>query len=119
MDLKNILNTENINVSIKDINNKLEMLKNKDFYGPSVYESISGLLSLKSPGIYVFYISYKENDKKEITLELTGQAKSREDLQKFKDTLSQNDKFKNVNLPISSFVKKNSIDFNISLNLNN
>lgn len=52
---------------------------------------------------------------KDLNLYLVGQANSRDDLIKFRDALSSNDCFSDVNLPLSNLVGKDNVNFQIDL----
>lgn len=54
---------------------------------------------------------------KNFSVSLAGKAKTRDDLLLFKDNLSQEECFENVNLPLSNLVSKEDIVFQIDLEI--
>ncbi|MFH1597635.1 MAG: PilN domain-containing protein [Patescibacteria group bacterium] len=52
-------------------------------------------------------------------VELSGYARTRDDLVLFKDNLQSNPIYTNIEIPISSFLKKTDLDFRIDLSLTN
>ena len=54
---------------------------------------------------------------KDYKIFITGKAKKREDLLGFKDKLSESDCFANINIPLSNFVAKNDVDFQMDVDI--
>ncbi|MDD5721006.1 MAG: hypothetical protein PHT16_00970 [Candidatus Pacebacteria bacterium] len=103
-------------VLLKDINNKITLVekfeKNKF---PLSVKVINAILLNKRPDIKITEISYENNGTSEKKISITGVAPSREVLLLFREALENSSSFKNVNLPISNFVKGSNINFNLSL----
>jgi hypothetical protein len=103
-------------VLLKDIDNKINLIekfeKNKFLLSIKVINSI---ILNKRPDIKITQISYENNGINEKKISITGIAPSREVLLLFREALENSSTFKNVNLPISNFVKGSNINFNLSL----
>lgn len=114
------INNKNIDYLITEINTKLNILG-----APSssykVYDDILiNLLENKGDGIFYNQIVYikKAADKKaaeKISIEIRGVARDRVALRSFKDRLDSNMSFLEVDLPVSSFLEKTNLHFNISI----
>jgi Tfp pilus assembly protein PilN len=103
--------------TIEDMNNKLSLVekaeKNKF---PISQNVISDILESKTTDIKITQILYADastTQGREITI--LGIAPSRESLLSFEQALENNPAFKNVNLPISSFIKDSNLQFNLTL----
>jgi len=109
-----ITNTD-LNKSIDDINKKVTILatkKNK----PIVEDLLlKNLILTKPDGITLSNIAYNEGTVK--TLNITGQAKDRVTLRNFKASLDTNPNIAEATLPISDFLDKANIDFNIAIKM--
>lgn len=109
---------------IKDLNNKLDLIesarKNKFTISERV---INAVLLKKIPGIKITHISYEKNplikgpDSDEVNqkISIQGSASSREVLLLFRQTLEDSTVLKQIDLPISNFVKGSNIQFYLSL----
>ncbi len=106
--------------TIKDINEKLDLIDNaqKDKFIISE-RVVNNILLERIPNIKITNISYEENsqsgsqqDKKIV---VQGNASSREVLLQFRNALEDDVAFKQVELPISNFVKGSNIQFYLSL----
>lgn len=100
---------------MKNLNSKLNIVdssKEKEFI---VSNKINKILSEKIEGIKITDISFVEDQEKRDIFKLRGSASSRETLLLFKNILQKNKDFKNVDLPISSFIQKTNIQFNLIL----
>ncbi len=103
-------------VMIKDINNKLNIVENseKNKFLPSL-KVINAILLKKRSDIKITQILYENNPIKGKKISITGTAPSREVLLLFRQTLEDGSIFKNIDLPISNFVKGSNIQFYLSL----
>jgi hypothetical protein len=103
-------------LAIKDINTKLSLVENAEKNKFPISEKvINEILLKKTPDIKIIQILY-ENDQTQVKkISILGSAPSREVLLTFEETLEDDPNFKNVDLPISSFVKESNIQFNLSL----
>ncbi len=109
------IKTLNIEKTIKNINNKLTFLSNKNL-NQQISENIFGqLLKNKPSGILLTQILYNKKTDGSLALDLHGTAKNRAVLSAFKLSLDNNLNYKSVNLPISSFLKKTNLNFTISI----
>lgn len=102
--------------AIKDTNNKLDLVENaeKNEFLVSV-KVINALLLKKRPDIKITQILYENDGVGGKKINITGTAPSREVLLLFRLALEDGPAFKNVNLPISNFVKGSDIQFYLSL----
>ena len=101
---------------VKDINNKLAVVENAKKNKFLVSEKvISAILLEKTPDIKITQIVYTNNTGADKNVTILGAATSRETLLSFQQSLEDSSAFKNVNLPISNFIKGSNIQFNLSL----
>lgn len=102
--------------TIKGINNQLSMIenaeKNKVDFSKNIIDS---LLSEKIPGIKIVEISYQNDPASGQKISIQGTAPSRDALLSFRLALEKNTAFKQVDLPISNFIKDSNIQFSLSL----
>lgn len=101
---------------VKEIDKKLillEGLQGKQFLVSE--KVINKIISLKSPEIRISRISYRSLGENGRTIILDGIANNRKSLLSFNQALKDDASFKEVNLPISNFVKESDIIFSISL----
>jgi Tfp pilus assembly protein PilN len=100
----------------RDINTKLDLVENAEKNKFLVSEKvINAILSKKTPNIKINQITYTNDTGKGKNVSITGIASSRETLLLFQQSLEDSSAFKDVNLPISSFVKGSNIQFGLSL----
>ena len=103
-------------VSIKDLDTKLALIenarKNKFIFSEKVINEIS---SKKLTGIKINSFFYQNDFIEGKKISITGVAQDREQLLLFRQALEEDDLFKNVDLPISNFVKGSDIEFNLNL----
>ncbi|MFA6177707.1 MAG: hypothetical protein WC694_02325 [Candidatus Paceibacterota bacterium] len=101
---------------VKDINNKIILVENfeKNKFPLSV-KVINAILLNKRSDIKITYISYENKGISGRKINISGVSPSREVLLLFREALENSLAFKNVNLPISNFVKGSNINFNLSL----
>ena len=101
---------------VTDINKKLKLVedseKNKFLLSIKV---INAIILQKTPSIKITQISYENDVVNGKKISINGIASSRETLLLFSQILKNNPNFKNVNLPISNFVKGSNIQFYLSL----
>jgi hypothetical protein len=102
--------------AIEDMNGKLTLIENAEKNKFLISEKvIKAILAEKTSDIKIIQITYQNDPILGKTISIFGTASSREDLLSFEQTLQNDPDFKNVNLPISSFVKDTDIQFNLSL----
>jgi len=102
--------------TINGINSKLKVVENAEKNNFSVSEKvINDIISVKMPGIKITQILYKDDSTTGQKISLEGTAPSREVLLQFSQALADSPNFKNVDLPISNFVKGANIQFSLSL----
>ncbi len=108
---------------IKDLNYKLDLIQNAEKNKFIVSEKvINAIISKKISNIEITSISY-EDDPVKISdngeagkkVGIQGNAPSREILLSFRQALEDGATFKQVDLPISNFVKGSNIKFYLSL----
>lgn len=103
-------------VSIKDLDMRLALLENarkKEFiFSKKVIDEI---ISKKVPGIKINKFFYENDSLEGKKISITGIAQNREKLLLFRQALEEDILFKNVDLPISNFVKGSDINFSINL----
>ncbi len=101
---------------VQDIDKKLVLVENfeKNKFLISV-KVINAILLRKKSNIKITQIIYENNETSGKKINLAGIAPSREILLSFRQALEDSSAFKNVNLPISNFVKGSNIDFYLSL----
>ena len=104
-----------LNTYIAKINSTLSLFSSTS--SRKISENIiMPILAIRPTNIKINQISYVDHiDFVEISL--NGVAGSRDALQSFKDILIKTGEYSSVDVPISSFVKKTNIDFNITLRM--
>ena len=110
------LGTKNISEDIISINKKISDLKSfyeKQFSMIEVLEKISKTLPDE---VYLNNFSYTNNDSQVI---LSGFSKTQEGLLKFKQNLEQEKNFQGIFFPLSSWIEKKDINFNLKFKLKN
>ncbi|MEA3399417.1 MAG: hypothetical protein U9R00_02815 [Patescibacteria group bacterium] len=108
---------EDISGIVNEVNNNLIVLNTKEKNDYYLHEVLESILSLSPKGIKMLQILYNERSDDSVAIEVYGEAKDRDTLQDFKNTIEQHGRFKNIDLPISNFVDKKDIDFSISFSL--
>jgi cell division protein FtsB len=76
---------------------------------------INEIINKKMPDIKINQITYENISSKEKSINIKGEAPSRERLLLFRLTLENNTNFKKVDLPISNFIQGSDIKFNLSI----
>jgi Tfp pilus assembly protein PilN len=101
---------------IKDLNNKLALVEKAEQNKFNVSEKVINAVILKKiDSVKITEISYSNDVDKGKSISLQGTAPSREILLLFRRALEDDPLFKNVNLPISNFVKGSNIQFYLTL----
>ena len=102
--------------AIKDLNNKLSLIENAKNGKFTISEKvIQAIILQKMPNIKITNISYENDPREGKKISIRGIAPSREVLLSFRIALESDSSFKQVNLPISNFVKGSNIEFYLSL----
>jgi len=102
--------------TIKDINNKLDLVEKAEKNRFPISEKIiRAVLLKKRPDIKITQILYENNPTQGKKISILGTAPSREVLLLFRQALENDPTFKNIDLPISNFVKGSNIQFYLSL----
>ena len=101
---------------VKDLNKKLSLIENseKNKFLISV-KVINAILLKKRPDVKITQILYENDGIQGKKIKIVGTAPSREILLLFRKALEDSPGFKNIDLPISNFVKGSNIQFNLSL----
>lgn len=103
-------------LAIEDLNHKLDLIrdaeKNKFLVSEKVVDAI---LAKKIADIKITEIGYKNDALGGRSINIQGLAPSREALLSFRLGLEKDENFKQVDLPISNFVKGSNIEFSLSL----
>lgn len=111
--------TETSSRTITDTNNRIATfaLEESNFQFSTLLTLLDGITP---SGVSITDISLimSDTNKKNIQLELTGKANTRDSLVRFVDVLKAQDNFESVELPISGLVKDKNIDFNMSFVVN-
>ena len=103
-------------VVIKDLNTKLTLIEKTQNSKFTIFkEVINTIILKKTPNIKITDISYESDPLKGRKIGIQGNAPSREVLLLFRQKLEDDATFKNVDLPISNFVKGSNIQFYLSL----
>ena len=76
---------------------------------------LDSILSSRTSGITFSQILFNKNGSDTPMLEVRGVAKNRDSLRNFKTVLDSNSNFANVDLPVSNFLEKEDLSFNISI----
>jgi hypothetical protein len=102
--------------AIEDMNTKLSLVENSEKNKFLISQRvINEIISDKTPEIKITQILYNNDPMAGKKISVFGTAPSREALLTFEQALEDNQTFKDVNLPISSFVKDSNLEFNLSL----
>jgi Tfp pilus assembly protein PilN len=107
---------KNIPEDIVSINKKFSDLKNfyeKQFSMIEVLEKISNTLPEE---VYLDHFSYDNNN---FQVLLSGFSRTQDGLLKFKQNLEQEKSFQGISFPLSSWIKKEDIIFNLNFKLKN
>jgi hypothetical protein len=110
------LGNKNASEDIILINKKISELKSfyeKQFSMMGVLERVSKTLPDE---VYLNNFSYTNNDSR---VTLSGFSKNQEGLLEFKKNLEQDKNFQDIFFPLSSWIKKENIDFSLNFKLKN
>lgn len=103
-------------VEIKELDSRIALLekarKNKYVFSEQV---INEILSKKTPGVKINRIFYENDSLGGKRISISGLAQNREQLLLFRRALESDSSFRDINLPISNFVKGRDIEFNLNL----
>ena len=101
---------------IKELDNKLSLIENirKDKFVVSA-KIINEILESRVANVKITRISYENDELSGRKIGIYGTAPSRERLLLFRQALEDNPAFKNVDLPISNFIRGSNISFFLSL----
>ncbi len=100
----------------KDINNKLDILKKANTTLPDPYYVIVTIIKHKPKGIFIKSILYDKNENEE-KITISGISENRETLLIFLRSMESESRFFGVELPISSFVKGENINFSMRITI--
>ena len=104
------------NVIVKKVNSKLDLIEKSSKSQFLVSQKIINTIVVnKMPEIKITDISYDNDIEKGKKVNIEGIAPSREALLSFRLALEGDKNFKQVDLPISNFVKGSNIQFSLSL----
>lgn len=102
--------------TMDNIKAKLELIENTERNTFLVSEKIiKEIISSKTNNIKITKINYEHSPTKGRFININGTAPSREELLTFRKILENNKSFKDINLPISNFIKGTDIQFNLTL----
>lgn len=93
--------------------NLVEKIERDNFFVSE--QIIKEIISKKTKDIKITKISYDTNSTKGKSVYINGTAPSREELLNFRRILETSPSFKEVDLPISNFIKGTNIEFSLTL----
>lgn len=112
---------DKIDTIIGDINTKLGILDSNKTPYQVTNKVIDNVLSSRTKGItitQIFFDRPSDSTKKEFpTIRVQGKAVNRDSLRNFKTSLDNNGDFSSVDLPISDFLEKSDLSFNILITM--
>lgn len=100
--------------TISDINKRLAVFPDTAILSPVIGTFVRPVLTTKTPAIHITNMGYTVGDSGTINVQISGIAASRSSLLSFADALKATNGFKNVTVPISSFIKDSNVTFTIS-----
>lgn len=110
-----LIDQETLSV-IKELDNKLDLIENAENNKFTVSQKVVNAIILKKmQSIKITDIFYENDLNKGKKISIQGIAPSREALLSFRLALESDTLFKQVNLPISNFIKGSNIKFYLSL----
>lgn len=109
------LPNQNLDLTINDINTKLNLLAGSSAKYSIVDDIIGEIISSKPAGITFSQLLFNQTKNNLLTLEIQGNAIDRTALRNFKSIIDSNPKVSIANLPISNFLEKSNINFTISI----
>jgi Tfp pilus assembly protein PilN len=102
--------------TIKDLNHKLDIVEKAEKNKFSIsLKVINSIVLKKMPSIKITTFTYENVAVTGKKISIQGTAPSREVLLSFRQALEDSTSFKQVDLPISNFVKGSNIEFYLSL----
>jgi hypothetical protein len=105
----------NLAKTVADINQHLAVFSDATFPAPLTASFIDPVLKIKKAHIHITNLSYQAAERStEALVQISGTADSRGDLLDFTDTLKAAPGFKNVQVPIASFIKDSNVTFTIN-----
>ncbi|MEI6528096.1 MAG: hypothetical protein WCO10_00270 [bacterium] len=112
-------NKENSGSSItQTVRRTNDMMKLVEIYGQPalvISEQIDKIISNKNSGIVINKISSNYLQPTDMQINISGRAKTRDNLTVFLQTLKSKAAFYDVKYPVSDFLKSNDIDFTINI----
>ena len=109
------LPSQNLDLTINDINTKLNLLAGSNAKYSIVDDIFGEIISSKPSGITFSQLLFNQTKNNILTLEIQGNATDRTTLRNFKSIIDSNPKVASANLPISNFLEKSNINFTISI----
>lgn len=104
---------KDIDAQVRDINKKINLFLSEPFGDRlSPPDTFLKIIGMKSSAIKILGFFYDATGRQERVV-ITGVAADRDGLAQFAETLKKDKTFANVDLPVSSYVKSNNIDFSI------
>jgi len=104
---------------LADLNNKLSIVESARLHDFLISEDVFNAIILrKLPDIKISRIAYDVGQNKGEKIMIRGLASSRERLLLFRRALEESSSFREVDLPISNFVRGSNIEFSLSLTPN-
>lgn len=108
-----VYNKNNTSDNISAIQKQVEMAKTIESSEPNWPKTIESVLASIDPSISVLSMKI---DKDSSSIEITGVAKTREDLLNFKKSLESNTNYSNIDFPIRNLSEKQNINFSVKMN---
>lgn len=109
------LTTENVDKVKNDINVKLNTLAKGEAPYQFNEKVLDSVLASRTNGITFSQILFNKNGSDTPMLEIRGIAENRDSLRNFKTKLDGNPNFASVDLPVSNFLEKEDLNFDISI----
>ncbi len=106
----------NLDEKIKNVDYGLQALKISQEI-PNPNEVYNTLMDGLQSGVVINRYSYMLVDNKSASISIDGVAGDRDTLVYFQNKLKAHEEFQGIEIPISSFAKKNNINFSIKFNL--
>ncbi|MBP7804651.1 MAG: hypothetical protein KA052_00305 [Candidatus Pacebacteria bacterium] len=99
--------------TISDINSRLAIFPDVVTASPIIATFVRPVLETKTAAINITNMGYATGEGGAITVQISGIAGNRSSLLSFADALKATKGFKNVTVPISSFIKDSNVTFTI------
>lgn len=113
---KDLVKSQDLDKTIVDINQKIDLLGTKPSRQFSITEDILDVvLSSRVDGVNYNQILFNQRKDKSLYIEVYGVARDRTALKKLKTNIDSNLKVASSNLPISNFLEKTDVSFTISI----